>query len=138
MDGRVACLAVQLLLRMRKPLRAQLGKVNTPPRVKIRLGGPARQVKPASGNVSTARLVDDLRHYQSELETQNKALRFSQSAAEDAYERFVTLFSNVPLALMVVDDTGQILENNARALALLRPVESDPPLTYFQIGRAHV
>jgi len=82
--------------------------------------------------VSTARLVDDLRHYQSELEIQNRALRFSQSAAEDAYERFVTLFSNVPLALMVVDDSGQILENNARALALLRPVESDPPLTYFQ------
>jgi two-component system, cell cycle sensor histidine kinase and response regulator CckA len=82
--------------------------------------------------VSTARLVDDLRHYQSELEIQNKALRFSQSAAEDAYERFVTLFSNVPLALMVVDDSGQILENNARALALLRPVESDPALTYFQ------
>jgi PAS domain S-box-containing protein len=82
--------------------------------------------------MSTARLVDDLRHYQSELEIQNRALRFSQSAAEDAYERFVALFSNVPLALMVVDDTGQILENNARALALLRPVESDPPLTYFQ------
>ena len=82
--------------------------------------------------MSTARLVDDLRHYQSELEIQNRALRFSQSAAEDAYERFVSLFSNVPLALMVVDDTGQILENNARALALLRPVESDPPLTYFQ------
>lgn len=82
--------------------------------------------------MSTARLVDDLRHYQSELEIQNRALRFSQSAAEDAYERFVTLFSNVPLALMVVDDSGQILENNARALALLRPVESDPPLTYFQ------
>jgi PAS domain S-box-containing protein len=117
---------------MRKPLRAQPRKVNTPPGGRIRLGGPARQVKPASGNVSTARLVDDLRHYQSELETQNKALRFSQSAAEDAYERFVTLFSNVPLALMVVDDSGQILENNARTLALLRPVESDPPLTYFQ------
>ncbi|WP_371736893.1 ATP-binding protein [Rhodoferax sp. U11-2br] len=82
--------------------------------------------------MSTARLVDDLRHYQSELEIQNRALRFSQSAAEDAYERFVSLFSNVPLALMVVDDSGQILENNARALALLRPVESDPPLTYFQ------
>ena len=128
----MAYLAVQLLLRMRKPLRAQRRKVNTPPSVRIRLGGPDRQVKPASGNVSTARLVDDLRHYQSELEIQNKALRFSQSAAEDAYERFVTLFSNVPLALMVVDDTGQILENNARTLALLRPVESDPPLTYFQ------
>lgn len=97
-----------------------------------RLGGPERRLVPAGASVSTARLVDDLRHYQSELEIQNRALRFSQSAAEDAYERFVSLFSNVPLALMVVDDSGQILENNARALALLRPVESDPPLTYFQ------
>ncbi|WP_242472720.1 PAS domain-containing hybrid sensor histidine kinase/response regulator [Rhodoferax fermentans] len=100
--------------------------------IKKRLGGPERRLVPAGASVSTARLVDDLRHYQSELEIQNRALRFSQSAAEDAYERFVSLFSNVPLALMVVDDSGQILENNARALALLRPVESDPPLTYFQ------
>ncbi|MDR3369670.1 ATP-binding protein [Rhodoferax sp.] len=117
---------------MRKPLRARPHKISLPPGLKSRLGGPARQVRPAAGSVTAARLVDDLRHYQSELEIQNKALRFSQSAAEDAYERFVTLFSNVPLALMVVDDSGQILENNARALALLRPVESDPPLTYFQ------
>ncbi len=107
-------------------------KAGDKPPVKRRLGGPQRREMPAGGGVSTARLVDDLRHYQSELEIQNKALRFSQSAAEGAYERFVTLFSNVPLALMVVDDSGQILENNARALALLRPVESDPPLTYFQ------
>lgn len=117
---------------MRKPLRVQANKVSPPQRRKNRLGGPTRKVSPVGDGISTARLVDDLRHYQSELEIQNKALRFSQSAAEDAYERFVTLFSNVPLALMVVDDSGQILENNARALALLRPVESDPPLTYFQ------
>lgn len=117
---------------MRKPLRDRLGSAGRSLPIKKRLGGPARRFIPAGGGMSTARLVDDLRHYQSELEIQNRALRFSQSAAEDAYERFVALFSNVPLALMVVDDTGQILENNARALALLRPVESDPPLTYFQ------
>jgi PAS domain S-box-containing protein len=32
---------------------------------------------------------------------------------------------------MVVDDSGQILENNARALELLRPLETDAPLTYL-------
>jgi PAS domain-containing protein len=69
---------------------------------------------------STARLVEDLRHSQAELEIQNKALRYSQTQAEGASERFVTLFSNVPLALMVVDERGQILENNARTLDLLR------------------
>ncbi|GAB4213077.1 MAG: hypothetical protein Fur007_06570 [Rhodoferax sp.] len=86
-----------------------------------------------------ARLVADLRRYQAELEIQNKALRFSQTAAEGAYERFVTLFSSVPLALMVCDEDGQILEFNARALGLLRPQESDPPLNFLLplVVRAH-
>ncbi len=95
------------------------------------LGGPERRAGRRKGYLPRSKLVDDLRHYQSELEIQNKALRFSQSAAEAAYERFVTLFSSVPLALMVVDSRGQILQNNARTLALLRPEETDPPLTYF-------
>jgi PAS domain S-box-containing protein len=76
-------------------------------------------------------LVEDLRHSQAELEIQNKALRFSQAAAEGASERFVTLFSSVPLALMVVDADGQILEYNARTLALMRPVEDDSPLNFL-------
>jgi PAS domain S-box-containing protein len=99
--------------------------------VNQRLGGPGRRRADTPEKFSTAKLVDHLRHYQSELEIQNKALRFSQAAAEGASERFVTLFSNVPLALMVVDETGLVLEFNARALALLRPLESDPPLTYL-------
>jgi two-component system cell cycle sensor histidine kinase/response regulator CckA len=91
-----------------------------------------------AGGRSTARLVEDLRHSQAELEIQNRALRFSQAAAEGASERFVTLFSSVPLALMVVDERGQIMENNARTLDLLRPREDDPPLIYlFPLIRAH-
>lgn len=101
------------------------------PPVNQRLGGPGRRRADTPEKFSTAKLVDHLRHYQSELEIQNKALRFSQAAAEGASERFVTLFSNVPLALMVVDETGLVLEYNARALALLRPMENDPPLTYL-------
>jgi PAS domain S-box-containing protein len=96
-----------------------------------RLGGPGRRNLGPAEKTSPAKLVENLRHYQSELEIQNKALRFSQAAAEGASERFVTLFSNVPLALMVVDETGLVLEYNARALALLRPLEDDPPLTYL-------
>jgi two-component system cell cycle sensor histidine kinase/response regulator CckA len=115
---------------MRKPIRAIRNRIDVLKRRK-RLGGAARNRKSKSNDFSTGRLVDDLRRYQAELETQNKALRFSQAAAEGAYERFVTLFSTVPLALMVVDASGQILENNARALALLRPLESDPPLTFL-------
>jgi two-component system, cell cycle sensor histidine kinase and response regulator CckA len=85
-------------------------------------------------------MIEDLRKYQAELEIQNKALRFSQRAAEGASERFLTLFSSVPLALMVVDENGQVLESNAMALRLFRASEQDAPLTYLLplVGEAHV
>ncbi len=76
-------------------------------------------------------MIEDLRKYQAELEIQNKALRFSQRAAEGASERFLTLFSSVPLALMVVDEHGMVLESNAMALRLFRPRETDPPLNFL-------
>ena len=68
--------------------------------------------------------------FQIELALQNEALRYSQRMAEGALERFSALFSNVPLALLVVDETGLILESNAMALQSLRPNETDPPLTF--------
>ena len=80
---------------------------------------------------SLPQMVKDLRKYQAELEIQNKALRFSQVAAEGASERFLTLFSNVPLALMVVDENGLVLESNAMALRLFRPLEHDAPLNFL-------
>ncbi len=85
-------------------------------------------------------MIEDLRKYQAELEIQNKALRFSQRAAEGASERFLTLFSSVPLALMVVDENGLVLESNAMALKLFRPQEHDPPLTFLLplVSQAHV
>ena len=76
-------------------------------------------------------MVRDLRKYQAELEIQNKALRYSQLVAEGASERFLALFSNVPLALMVVDEQSLVLESNAMALRLFRPLESDPVLSYL-------
>ena len=84
----------------------------------------------AAQEYALPQMIEDLRKYQAELEIQNKALRFSQRAAEGASERFLTLFSSVPLALMVVDENGQVLESNAMALRLFRPSELDPPLTY--------
>ena len=94
-------------------------------------GGPGRQRPSLPDRDSAERLVDHLRQYQAELEIQNKALRFSQAAAEGASERFVTLFSHVPLALMVVEESGLVLETNGRALDLFRPLERAPPLTYL-------
>lgn len=80
---------------------------------------------------SLAQMVEDLRNYQAELEIQNKALRYSQIVAEGASERFLTLFSNVPLPLLVVDENGLVLESNAMALRLFRPLEVDPPLNFL-------
>ena len=97
----------------------------TPPRADAN-----RQGVPAAGH-SLPQMVEDMRSYQAELESQNKALRYSQVAAEGASERFLTLFSNVPLALMVVDENGLVLESNAMALRLFRPLEDDPPLNFL-------
>jgi two-component system cell cycle sensor histidine kinase/response regulator CckA len=78
-----------------------------------------------------AQMIQDLRKYQSELEIQNQALRYSQQEAEGASERFATLFSSVPLALMVVDEEGLVMASNAMALRLFQPQESDPPLNFL-------
>ncbi|MDH5204221.1 MAG: ATP-binding protein [Hylemonella sp.] len=89
---------------------------------------------------SLTELVQELRSYQAELEAQNEALRYSRIAAEGASERFESLFSNVPLALMVVDALGMIVQSNAMALELFRPAETDPPLNFLLplIESAHV
>ncbi|MEO7939814.1 MAG: hybrid sensor histidine kinase/response regulator, partial [Burkholderiaceae bacterium] len=76
----------------------------------------ATALEPKGPGYLLPQMIQDLRKYQAELEIQNKALRFSQRAAEGASERFLTLFSSVPLALMVVDENGQVLESNAMAL----------------------
>jgi PAS domain S-box-containing protein len=80
---------------------------------------------------SLPKLIHDLRAYQAELEAQNSALEFSRIAAEGASERFESLFANVPLALMVVDEFGMVEQSNAMALKLFRPKESDPPLNFL-------
>ena len=92
----------------------------------------ASRAKPATKPAApAARGVRELREHQAELEIQNQALRYSQAAAEGATERFLTLFSNVPLALMLVDENSLVLESNAMALRLLRPLEQDPPLNFL-------
>ncbi len=89
---------------------------------------------------SLPKLIEDLRAYQSELENQNAVLNYSRIAAEGASERFESLFSNVPLALMVVDEFGMVVQSNAMALSLFRPYEHDPPLNFLLplVGSDHV
>ena len=100
---------------------------------------PEPAVEQGEPTYELSQMIEDLRKYQAELEIQNKALRFSQRAAEGASERFLTLFSSVPLALMVVDENGLVLESNAMALKLFRPQEHDPPLTFLLplVSEAH-
>ena len=76
-------------------------------------------------------LIQDLRNYQAELESQNKVLRYSQEMAEGASERFETLFSSVPLALMVVDEQDLVVQSNSMAQRLFQPSERDRPLHFL-------
>jgi two-component system, cell cycle sensor histidine kinase and response regulator CckA len=84
--------------------------------------------KPSARTQLTGELRAELR---AELEQQNEALRYSQRMAEGALERFATLFSNVPLALLVVDENSLVLESNTMALSHFRPEERDPPLNFL-------
>ena len=81
----------------------------------------------ASGAV--AALIAELRASQAELEAQNKVLRYSQAAAESASERFETLFSSVPLSLMVLDEHDIVIQANPMAHRSFQPSEADRPLT---------
>ncbi len=88
---------------------------------------PAVTAEPPEGSVSA--LIAELRAYQAELESQNKVLRYSQTVAESASERFETLFSSVPLALMVVDEYDMVVQANSMAHRSFQPTERDRPLT---------
>lgn len=88
----------------------------------------ARTSASASAPDPMAELVNELRNYQFELETQNKVLRFSQSSAESASERFEALFSSVPLALMVIDEHDMVVQANSMAHRSFQPTEQDPGL----------
>ena len=76
-------------------------------------------------------LLDQLRRRLAELEGQNRVLRYSQAAAEGASERFETLFSSVPLALMVVDEHDLVVQSNSKAQRLFQPTERDRPLNFL-------
>ena len=90
--------------------------------------GPSAQPAGVPGT-ATDSLVAELRAYQAELESQNKVLRYSQTVAESASERFETLFASVPLALMVVDEHDMVVQANSMAHRSFQPTERDRPLT---------
>ncbi len=72
----------------------------------------------ARENIELDSLVENLRIYQAELEIQNAELREAQAISDRALDRFAKLFSYLPLAMLVIDRTGQVLQVNAKASAL--------------------
>ncbi|WP_296806065.1 response regulator [Thiocapsa sp.] len=66
----------------------------------------------AQAEVEPLKLIEDLRIYQAELEIQNEELRASQLDTERAVQRYLRLFSDMPIAGLVIDPIGRILEVN--------------------------
>lgn len=88
----------------------------------------AERQTPARPTDAVGALIAELRASQAELQAQNKVLRYSQSAAESASERFETLFASVPLALMVLDEHDIVVQANPMAHRSFQPTETDRPL----------
>lgn len=63
-------------------------------------------------------LLESLRVYQAELELQNAELQETRQDAERALQRFNAFFVHHPLALLIMDKQGLILEANAEAQRL--------------------
>jgi diguanylate cyclase (GGDEF)-like protein/PAS domain S-box-containing protein len=63
-------------------------------------------------HVDAITLIESLRVYQAELEIQNEELRAAQLDTERAVQRYLRLFSDMPVAGLVIDRIGRILEVN--------------------------
>jgi PAS domain S-box-containing protein len=90
----------------------------------------------ADGDLDVAALVEHLRVYQAELEIESEKLRTSERQAQAAYDRYRALFTNLPMAALVVDDYGLVVEANseARSLLTLRNIRSHQ---YFVVRLVH-
>jgi diguanylate cyclase (GGDEF)-like protein/PAS domain S-box-containing protein len=80
---------------------------------------PATEV--SADALNAAKLLEDLRIYQVELELQNEELRAAQLAADTARKRYEYLFSQMPIAAMVLDAHGMLDDTNELASQLLGP-----------------
>ncbi len=72
-----------------------------------------------SDDPDQSKLVENLRIYQAELEIQNEELKRSERQAETALARFMAFFTNLPIAELVVDQNGLVVEANPEARSLL-------------------
>ncbi|MCG5524640.1 PAS domain S-box protein [Ectothiorhodospira haloalkaliphila] len=72
------------------------------------------------GEVSLAELVQTLSVYESELEIQNAELRESQFVTQRLLDNYAAFFGGLPMASLVVDQSGMILEANEEATKVFR------------------
>jgi PAS domain S-box-containing protein len=74
-----------------------------------------------ANGLEAVKLLEELRIYQVELELQNEELTAAQSDLQTARKRYEYLFTQLPLAALVVDARGAIDNCNNIAEALLGP-----------------
>jgi PAS domain S-box-containing protein len=67
------------------------------------------------GDATLPELLENLRIYQVELEMQAEELRASRHDTEVALRRFSGLFSALPVAVLVIDGRGMVLDANEHA-----------------------
>ncbi|MFD2113019.1 PAS domain S-box protein [Thiorhodococcus fuscus] len=66
-------------------------------------------------DVKVVALVESLRIYQAELQIQNEELQQSHRKTQFALDRFASFFSSLPVAELVIDRRGLVLETNLAA-----------------------
>ncbi|MBK1672293.1 hypothetical protein CKO35_03055 [Ectothiorhodospira shaposhnikovii] len=71
------------------------------------------------GEINLAEVTQKLRIYQAELEIQNTELREAQLGTQRALDRYTAFFAGIPIAALVVDRHGLILDSNDQAHQLL-------------------
>jgi diguanylate cyclase (GGDEF)-like protein/PAS domain S-box-containing protein len=69
--------------------------------------------------IDIGHLVEELRVYQTELEIQNQELSSAQSRISTALEQYRTLFENLPLPGIILDNRGFIVEANRQACTFI-------------------
>ena len=68
--------------------------------------------------LQVATLAEELRVYQAELHAQADELEASRERTEQALARFTALFLSMPVAALLVDANGELLEHNGQAARL--------------------
>jgi PAS domain S-box-containing protein len=71
------------------------------------------------GAVDLRRVVHELEVHQVELQMQNQELLDAQAALTTARDRYASLFDRAPVAYLVLDHAGTVIEANDAACALL-------------------